>query len=108
MNTRIKKSTFLIYLILFMAASAAILVTNVSYDAEYELAMGYRMMKGDIPIIQMWEPNQTSAFLCAILMKLYVSVTGTTTGIVLFMNGAGYLLRVCINYLRKSWGRYLR
>lgn len=96
MNTRIKKSTFLIYLILFMAASAAILVTNVSYDAEYELAMGYRMMKGDIPIIQMWEPNQTSAFLCAILMKLYVSVTGTTTGIVLFMNGAGYLLRVII------------
>lgn len=81
---------------MFLAASAAILVTNVSYDAEYELAMGYRLLKGDTPIIEMWEPNQTSAFLCAILMKLYISITGTTTGIVLFMNGAGYLIRVMI------------
>ncbi len=74
----------------------SILVTNVSYDAEYELAMGYRMLKGDIPIIEMWEPNQTSAFLCALIMKLYITLTGTTTGIVLFVNAVGYLIRLAV------------
>ena len=88
----------IIYFLLFLAASGAILITNISYDAEYQIAMGYRMLKGDSMLIEMWEPHQTSAFLCAFLMKLYMMITGTTTGIVLYLNVMGYLIRVGIGY----------
>lgn len=91
-----KRKNYLVYFLLFLVASIAIIVTNVSYDAEYQLSMGYRLLKGDSPITEMWEPNQTSAFVCAIIMKLYIGITGTTTGIVLFVNVVGYLIRVGI------------
>ena len=67
--------------------------TNISYDADYQMAMAYRMIKGDSLITGMWEPHQTSAFLCAIFMKLYMMITGTTTGIVLYIQVVGLLIR---------------
>jgi hypothetical protein len=86
------------YAILIAAVCVSFLFTNVSYDAEYQLAMAYRLIKGDAMITAMWEPHQTSAFLCAILMKLYMLVTGTTTGIVLFTQFAGLLIRGSIAF----------
>jgi len=90
-NSSVKK-IYIINILFFLIASISIIVSNVSYDAEYQMAMGYRLLKGDTPILEMWEPNQTSAFLCAIIMKLYISIAGTTTGIVLFVNVMGYLV----------------
>jgi len=95
-NSSVKK-IYIINILFFLIASISIIVSNVSYDAEYQMAMGYRLLKGDTPILEMWEPNQTSAFLCAIIMKLYISIAGTTTGIVLFVNVMGYLIRVGIS-----------
>lgn len=97
-----RKNICICYLILSTAACGAMLVTNLSYDAEYQLAMAYRLVKGDFLITQMWEPNQTSAFLCALLMKLYLCITHTTTGIVLFTQAAGLLFRlgVCLFLFR--------
>ena len=91
------KKIYIINILFFLIASISIIVSNVSYDAEYQMAMGYRLLKGDTPILEMWEPNQTSAFLSAIIMKLYLSIAGTTTGIVLFVNVMGYLIRVGIS-----------
>lgn len=85
--------TYVFYFILMILALGSLLVTNLSYDAEYQLAMAYRFVKGDLMISQMWEPHQTSAFLCAIIMKLYIGVTGSTTGIVLFTHAVGLLIR---------------
>ena len=95
MKTLLKRN-YIIYFLLFLATSVSLIVSNLSYDAEYQLSMGYRLIKGDIPIIEMWEPNQTSAFIVAILMKIYISITGTTTGIVLYIHFVGYLIRVGI------------
>ncbi len=65
--------------------------------------MAYRLIKGDSLITQMWEPHQTSAFLCAIIMKLYMMLTGTTTGIVLFTHFIGLLMRTGVSiYLYKT------
>lgn len=110
MKKLLQNKKYLVYLLFFMVASISLIVSNVSYDAEYQLSMGYRLIKGDIPILEMWEPNQTSAFLCAIIMKLYMSITGTTTGIVLFVNLMGYLIRLGIGIflyrtLEKSVGQ---
>lgn len=62
-------------------------------DSEYAVAMAYRMLKGDMMIAQMWEPHQTSAFLCSWLMKPYISILGTTTGIVLYLHTLGVFIR---------------
>ena len=69
MESRISKKVYLSYFILIVAACISFVFTNVSYDAEYQLAMAYRMIKGDEMITQMWEPHQTSAFLCAIFNR---------------------------------------
>lgn len=93
MKALLKNKTYIIYLILIAAACFSFVVSNVSYDAEYQLAMGYRFLKGDRMILEMWEPHQTSAFLCAILMKIYMMITGTTTGIVLYTQIMGLIIR---------------
>lgn len=96
MRTGSRKRVLLFYLVLLFGACISLVFTNVSYDGEYQLAMAYRLIKGDRLITQMWEPHQTSAFLCAILMKLYLMVTGTTTGIVLYTQVCGLLIRGAI------------
>lgn len=62
-------------------------------DSEYAVAMAYRMVLGDKMIAQMWEPHQTSAFLCALFIKIYLALFGTTTGIVLYLNTLGVVIK---------------
>lgn len=90
---------YLIYTLLLVLVSVSFLFTNINYDAEYQLAMGLRLLQGDAMITQMWEPHQTSAFLCAALIWLYTSITHTTTGLVLFTQVCGYLIRGSISIL---------
>lgn len=63
-------------------------------DCEYAIVLAYRMVRGDTMISQMWEPHQTSAFLNAIFIKLYLLLTGTTTGIALYLNAIGMFVRL--------------
>lgn len=91
--------------ILLFLVVAAVLVniksifTDYDIDPEYAVAMSYRMLQGDRMFLQMWEPHQTSAFLCTFLMWLYTGVTGTTTGIVLFLQSMGVLLQALVAYV---------
>lgn len=62
-------------------------------DLEYAVGMSYRMLKGDRMFAQMWEPHQTSAFLITFFMGLYLAVTKTTVGVVLFLQIVGVLLQ---------------
>jgi len=68
----------------FFAAMKLIFV-DYTLDEEYQIVMAYRNMKGDMLFKEMWEPHQTSAFFCAGLMWLYRAVTGTFTGVVLYL-----------------------
>lgn len=72
----------------------------VDFDTDYEYAIvqAYRMARGDRMIAQMWEPHQTSAFLNAVFIKLYLAVTGTTTGIALYLNLAGLGVKAGVAY----------
>lgn len=67
-------------------------------DYEYAIAQSYRMARGDHLIAQMWEPHQTSAFLNAIFIKLYLAAAGTTTGIALYLNAVGLLAKLGVAY----------
>ncbi len=81
-----------------VAVSIAMVFMNVNYDSEYQMAMGLRLINGDLPVLQMWEPHQTSAFLCALLMKVFMVLTGGTTGILIYIQFMGLLFRVILGF----------
>ena len=82
-----KKWKILKTVLLLGTVMAVIKLIFVDYtlDEEYQIVMAYRNLKGDQLFKQMWEPHQTSAFLCSGLMWLYMTITGTTTVIVLYL-----------------------
>ena len=47
---------------------------------------------------EMWEPHQTSAFLCAGLMWVYRAVTGTFTGVVLYLRFVTAGIQLALTY----------
>lgn len=66
---------------------------DFDYDSGYAAALGYRIIKGDSMFSEMWEPHQTSAFICAFLEYIYTGITGTTTGIVLYLHVFGTVIK---------------
>lgn len=66
-------------------AALKLIFVDFTLDEEYQIVMAYRYLQGDHLFKEMWEPHQTSAFVCAGLMWLFMKVTGSTTGIVLFL-----------------------
>lgn len=73
--------------------------TDFDIDCEYAIVLSYRMARGDSMISQMWEPHQTSAFMNAALIKLYLFLTGTNTGVALYLNAVGILARLGVAYV---------
>ena len=88
-NRQIEKWIFRILILGCILVNIKNIFTCFDVDAEYALAMPYRMLRGDKMLSQMWEPHQTSAFLAAIFMKMYLGLFHTTTGIVVYMNLVG-------------------
>ncbi len=61
-------------------------------DAEFQIAMSYRLAQGDRMFREMWEAYQMSAFLPALFIRIYLALFHTTTGIVLYLQAVGTLL----------------
>lgn len=66
-------------------AALKLIFVDYTLDEEYQIVMAYRNLQGDMLFKEMWEPHQTSAFLCAGLIWLYRTVTGSVTGVILFL-----------------------
>lgn len=104
------------FLVFFSVLAALKMVFfAVGLDEEYQLVMAYRNIRGDRLFLEMWEPHQSSAFLCAILMKPWLALFGTT-GVVLYLRLWGtllhlgvslYLGRVLKDYMEPSYARML-
>ena len=84
-------------LLLTFLASVKMLLQNFSLDEEYQVLMSYRHIMGDEMIATMWEPHQTSSFLCTILAWPYYLITGTFTGIVIYLRLAGTLIHLGVS-----------
>lgn len=67
-------------------------------DVGYALALSYRMILGDHMFTDMWEPHQTSAFLATFLMRIFHLVTGSWTGVLIFLNISGVLIQGFIGF----------
>lgn len=65
-------------------------------DTEYAIALSYRLAKGDRMFLEMWEPHQTSAFVCAFFIRIWLTLTGTTTGIVVYLHFMSLLVKLGI------------
>jgi len=75
-------------LVLAGLAMAKTLFVGLEIDEEYALSISYRLVRGDRLFYSMWEPHQLSALPAAALLELYTAVTGTTTGVLLFVRAA--------------------
>lgn len=98
---RLKKREWSCLLFTMMAVCCGIIwaMTNLSYDGMYQISMSQRFLSGDKMILEMWEPHQTSVFLSAALMWVYETVFQTTTGIVLYLQVCGIVIRGAIAVL---------
>lgn len=72
------------------------ILTSCHVDAEYQVAMAYRLFKGDLMFSEMWEAHQTSAFYLAFFEWFFLKITGSTSGIVIFANLVGTLSRMAV------------
>lgn len=86
-STFSKKENIAITLLLVAGFVAAFIkmITGFDMDEAYALAMPYRLLQGDHLFKDMWEVHQTSSFLPALFLWIFVKATGSTTGIVAFM-----------------------
>ena len=75
------------------------IVCDYDADLSYALATSYRNITGDAMFLQMWEPHQTSSFLCTPFMYLYHSIFKTWAGCGLFMQLIGVLLFAAVALL---------
>lgn len=89
-------------IVLSVFAALKMLFFGYGLDEEYQVVMSYRNAIGDTLLGSMWEPHQTSAFLCTLLMKPYLYFFHTTTGIVIYLRLWGTMIHLAISvYLYK-------
>ena len=97
------------YQVLLSAAAVALVLgsfliniknifTSCQVDAEYQVAMAYRILQGDRMFSGMWEAHQTSAFFLAFFEWFFLKVTGSTTGIMIYANMVGILCKTAVAF----------
>ena len=92
-----QKHIFAILLVLSIFASIKPIFVDYTMDEEYQIVMAYRCLRGDHIFGQMWEPHQTSAFICIFFMYLYHLITGTYTGVVIALRVFTELIRAALS-----------
>lgn len=86
-------------LLILLAAASVVktLFVGLEIDEEYALSLGWRLIQGDTLFYTMWEPHQLSALADAALMWPYWAITGTTTGILLYMRIVTLVLKALLS-----------
>ncbi|MBP1585078.1 MAG: hypothetical protein ILP17_05245 [Lachnospiraceae bacterium] len=109
MSKREKNSSKLIFGILVVfsiLAAIKLILVDYTMDEEYQIVMAYRNLRGDAIFGEMWEPHQTSAFICIAVMYLYHLVTGTYTGIVIFLRVVTEAVRAGLSlWIYRAFGK---
>lgn len=107
-KTRLFHILNILLTVLTILAALKMLFFGLGLDEEYQIVMAYRNARGDRLFLDMWEPHQSSAFLCSLLMKPYLTLFGTT-GIVLYLRVWGTLFHLFISlYLYKVLKSFVR
>lgn len=84
-------------IILSVLATIKICLLSLGIDEEYAVVMSYRIAGGDLMFREMWEPHQTSGFLSAFLIRIFLRVTGGTDYLILYLRLCGCLIQLLIS-----------
>ena len=82
--------------LLALAALVRTMFLGLEIDEEYALSLSFRLVRGDRLFYSMWEPHQLAALPPALLIGLFTAVTGTTTGVLLFVRGAVLAVKLAL------------
>lgn len=101
---KVKKEN--VCLIVFAAITALLMVYRVTFSADIydeiiNLNISYRIAMGDVPYYQCWEAFQGGDIFMAPFLWLYIHITGSTAGVVLysrFIYLLALLALVCVAY----------
>ena len=83
------KNRILPLLFALLCAAALVVMVRSAFvgleiDEEYALSLGYRLVSGDRLFYSMWEPHQLSSLPAAVLLAVFIGITGGTTGVLVF------------------------
>lgn len=95
----LQKAVICILMILSVIAGVTKIFTGFDIDEAYALAIPYRVLQGDRLFADMWEVHQTSFLLPYLFMRLFYSLTGDMTGVVLYMRIITTLLHLGMSIL---------
>ena len=70
---------------------------GLTVDEEYAVTMAYRNAIGDGMFTYMWEPHQTSGFICIALIRAFINVTGSTDHLVIFLRFSGFIIEAFVS-----------
>jgi len=86
-----------VLILLSVLATIKIYFLQMGIDEEYAVTMAYRIASGEVLFLELWEPHQTSGFLSAFLIRIFVSVTDSLDYLVLYLRVAGSLIQAAIS-----------
>lgn len=86
-----------VLILLSVLATVKLCWLNLGVDEEYAVTLSYRIVSGDQMFLKMWEPHQTSGFLSAFLIRIFLLVTGGTDYLVLYLRLCGCILQFLIS-----------
>ena len=106
----IERIFFILLAVLALAAMLHTLFVGLEIDEEYALSLGFRLVQGDRLFYSMWEPHQLSALPAALLIAVFTALTGTTTGVLLFVRAVMLVIKAGLSVwlyrsLRQPLGR---
>ena len=86
--------------VLLVAASFFAVVKTIFFglqiDEQYAISMAYRIASGTRMFTGLYDPHQLSAFPCVLLIKIFMTLTGGVTGLVVFLRAAGFLMQLLV------------
>lgn len=92
-----RKMLWIAILLFSVLATVKVCFLNLGVDEEYAVTMSYRIVAGDQMFQEMWEPHQMSGFLSAILIKIFILITGETEYLILYLRICGCFLQFLIS-----------
>lgn len=97
---RKREITVMMMKIVMIGLTALALIKSIwvslDIDESYAVALGYRLVRGDRLIKDMWEPHQFSAFLAAFFEAPFIWIRGNADYLVVYLRITGILIHVAL------------
>ena len=81
-----------------LISTAKLIILGITIDEEYAVCMSYRNAIGDRMFLDMWEPHQTSGFICTALIKVFLLIFHSTDYLVIFLRFSGFVIECLVAF----------